>query len=67
MRCGGLDCGLARVLAGGRVGLHCRFCGFESDGVKYPPCPDSHKGASAELSADEAWRFLELPCLAASA
>ena len=32
----------------GEWGQHCRFCGFESDGAKYPPCPDSHKGASAE-------------------
>ena len=58
MRCGGLDCRAS--WQAGEWGQHCRFCGFESDGVKYPPCPDSHKGASAELSADEAWRFLEL-------
>jgi len=44
----------------GEWGTHCRFCGFESDGVKYPPCPDSDKGTSAKLSADEASRFLQL-------
>ena len=46
----------------GEHGQHCRFCGFESDGVKYPPCADSDEGASDELSSDElSSRFLQLP------
>ena len=46
----------------GEHGQHCRFCGFESDGVKYPPCPDSDEGASDALSSDELTsRFLQLP------
>ena len=36
----------------GEHGQHCRFCGFESDGVKYPPCPSSSaKGSSAKGKA----------------
>ena len=46
----------------GEHGQHCRFCGFESDGVKYPPCPKSEESASDALSADElSSRFLQLP------
>ena len=46
----------------GEHGQHCRFCGFESDGVKYPPCADSDEGASDELSSNElSSRFLQLP------
>jgi hypothetical protein len=53
---GGMGCNA------GEHGQHCRFCGFESDGVKYPPCPDSDEGASDALSSDELTsRFLQLP------
>merc|ERR1740139_754224 len=46
----------------GQHGQHCRFCGFESDGVKYPPCPDSDESAPDALAADElSSRFLQLP------
>ena len=35
----------------GEHGQHCRFCGFESDGVKYPPCSTSGHPATSPPSA----------------
>jgi len=42
---GGLGCGA------GSQGQHCRFCGFSSDGIEYPPCAGSKLDTSALVQA----------------